>query len=79
MSERENALLMIASIRAALTNGVKHYQRGRLLTDELQIISALEHGAIEVDESERVERTTAERELAVVRKEFTNARTMRSH
>jgi hypothetical protein len=59
------ALLLLASVRAALLNGCRHYdKRGRFLRTELQILSALmADGKITVDESMRVDRTTVDEQM----------------
>lgn len=69
---RENALVMIASLRAAMKNGVKHYSvAGKLLTTELEITEALQRdGRVEFDVTDRVERTTGAAELELARREF---------
>lgn len=69
---RENALVMIASIRTALKNGVRHFSiQGAPLTTELEITEALQRdGRIEFDLTDRVARTTEAIELALARAEF---------
>lgn len=66
------ALLLIASTRAALKNGVKHFDKaGNLLNREDEIINALTRdGGITFDVRERIQVTTDEEELKLVRKEF---------
>jgi hypothetical protein len=67
MNTMETAKLMIATIRAALANGVQHRHpvSGRKLTTEVQVLEALRSGVgVELDESARVEVTTPEAELA---------------
>lgn len=72
----EKALLMIASTRAALKNGVLHYSvEGQLLTTELEITEALlRDGRVVFDVTDRVEHTTDAAELELVRAEFGGAR-----
>lgn len=67
MNNIEKAKLMIASVRAALANGVVHRnpKSGRWLRTETEVIDALRiYGAVDIDESRRVEATTTEAELA---------------
>ena len=73
----EHALRCIASTRAALKNGVRHYALdGRLLATELEITEALQRdGRVELDATARVERTTVAAELALARAEFGGAET----
>ena len=68
----EHALRFIASTRAALKNGVRHYALdGRLLATELELTEALQRdGRVELDATARVERTTVAAELALARAEF---------
>ena len=70
--DNEKALRMIAGMRTALKNGVRHYALdGRLLATELEITDALQQdGRIELDVAARVQRTTAAEELALARAEF---------
>jgi hypothetical protein len=70
--DNEKALRMIAGMRTALKNGVRHYALdGRLLATELEITDALQQdGRIELDVAARVPRTTEAEELALVRAEF---------
>lgn len=58
----EMALLTLASVRAALANGVKHYHPdGHLLNTDKDILEALVLGAkVTIDERDRVNRVTAE-------------------
>lgn len=70
--ERELAFLLIASVRAALKNNVRHYvENGRLLQAEVEVLEALkEQKKIVLDESERIPITTELEELVLVKKEF---------
>ncbi len=63
--ELKEARILIASVRAALKNGCYHFNRdGRLLENELEIIEAMARGEeVEIDESDRIEITTPEKEL----------------
>jgi hypothetical protein len=68
----ENAYILLASTRAALINGVKHYSLvGNLLKTEKEILKALRRdGKITFDINERIQRTTAEEQLEIVKKEY---------
>lgn len=68
----EDAIIMVASVRAALRNGVKHFDReGYALFDEKEIIACLrEEGAVLLDASERVEMVTVEEMIEQVRKDY---------
>ena len=70
----ENAYLLIASARAALINGVKHYDKnGKFLETEKEILETLfKDHAIQFDTNERIQRTTDEEQLEIVMKEFSN-------
>jgi hypothetical protein len=72
MTAHEQALLLIASARAALKNGVLHYDvGGRPLTTEREIFATLQRdGSITFDTSNRVQRTTDLAELEGVCREF---------
>jgi hypothetical protein len=72
----EKALVMIASVRAAMKNGIRHFAvDGTPLMTELEITDALiRDGRVEFDVTDRVERTTEEVELALARAEFGAAR-----
>jgi hypothetical protein len=72
----EKALVMIASLRAAIKNGVRHFALdGTPLTTELEITNALQRdGRVEFDLTDRVERTTDAVELELARAEFGAAR-----
>lgn len=68
MSEHNShtlALIMIASVRAAMKNNVKHFTKdGKPLNSEIEIIEALRtHGEITFDVSNRVQNTTDAIEL----------------
>ena len=71
-AEREAALRIIANMRAALKNGVRHFDlRGKFLATELEITDALQQdGRVTFDATARVERTTEAKELALARSEF---------
>lgn len=68
----DQALLMIASTRAALKNGVKHFDKaGNPLSTEEEIINALiRDGEVEFDVRERIQVTTDEEELVLVKRAF---------
>ena len=65
----ENALLLIASVRAALKNGVKHFAGdGRPLLTENDVLTELRNNlSIQLDENERVQVTTDAEELAMIK------------
>lgn len=68
----EKALILTASMRAALRNGVKHYDdKGNLLTTEKDILECLmSEGAVEIDETERVEIISLKEMMDQVRREW---------
>jgi len=75
LSEEEKlAICMVASIRAALKNNVKHYSAyGELLTTEQEILSYLvKDKKIMVDETDRKENTTYDIELDAFVHELAN-------
>jgi hypothetical protein len=61
----KKAFLLVASVRAALKNGCKHFaEDGRLLGTELEILKEMKTlRPITVDESQRVVVTTVEKEM----------------
>lgn len=72
----EDALLILASVRAALINRTKHYTKdGRLLGTEKEIMETLlSAGEITVDVNDRLELTTDEEQLRIVQREFEHQR-----
>ena len=67
MSALDEAKLMIASVRAALANGIVHMHptTGEVLTTEESIITVLlEEGSVDFDVTNQFTVTTAEAELA---------------
>lgn len=68
----ETALLMIASTRAAIKNGVKHFDlAGNPLNSEMEIMRALERDRkIVFDTNSRVQVTTDEVELELLKAEL---------
>lgn len=68
----DQALLMIASTRAALKNGVKLFDKaGNPLATEEEISNALmRDGEVNFDVRERVQVTTDEEELVLVKRAF---------
>lgn len=62
MTPFDKGLLLLASVQAALANGVRHYHPdGRLLETDKAILQAMLSGAsVTLDESERVERVSLE-------------------
>lgn len=71
-TEIENALLLIASTRAALKNGVKHFSKtGVQLNTVDEILTVLKRdGSIIFDNLARQQITTDEEELVLVAEEF---------
>lgn len=70
MDEFDKALLIIAAVRAALKNNCRHFDKhGRELKTEGEIIEAMSDG-ITVDDSERVDNTTAYGELDAVKRQY---------
>ena len=65
----DTALALIASVRAALQNGVRHYDlAGRLLETDSDILVALQRdGTINLDKTARVDRVSANDILADLR------------
>ena len=72
----EDALLLVASVRSALINQVKHYTKtGRLLATEKDIIAALlKFKHIRFDTSHRIQLTTDEEQFAIAKKDFFHRR-----
>lgn len=68
----EDAMVLIASVRAALKNGVVHFNKeGYVLIDEKEIIECMkEEGGVEIDESDRGEIVTVEEVLEQVKRDF---------
>lgn len=67
----DTALTLIASVRAALRNGVRHYDlAGRLLETDSDVLVALQRdGRINLDERARVDRVSADDILADLRRD----------
>lgn len=66
---QDQALLFIASIRAALKNGCKHYdESGKLLTTEKQILEAMMKGAVLLNDRDSVQVTTVHAEFAALKR-----------
>jgi hypothetical protein len=66
MTTHEKAYLLIASVRAAMKNGCRHYdpETGELLASEAQVLRCMRNKfAVRVDESDRTEVTTPEQEM----------------
>lgn len=65
----KDALLLLASVRAALKNGVRHYNRaGELLETDLEILQTMrDEKSVRLDESYVVILTTPEEELEDLR------------
>jgi len=68
----EEAIILMASARAALKNGVKHYnKKGDLLRTEREIVECLLlEGEVSFDEGERIQRVTEEEMEEEVRREW---------
>ena len=68
----EKAIMIAASIRASLKNGVRHYDRcGFLLPTEDEIIECLLlEGAVKCDERERIEKVTVEEMVEEVKRDW---------
>jgi hypothetical protein len=64
----EKALLLVASIRAALANGCQHFNKaGSLLRSEVEILKTLrDEGSVSIDESAHNAVTTPEAEYAAM-------------
>lgn len=61
------ALWLIASVRAALKNGIRHYNEAvELLEDEKAILIAIQQGPVNIDTAQRKQVTTDESELAII-------------
>lgn len=72
MDDFDKALLVIASVRAALKNQCRHFDKdGRELKTGKEIIDALTNGRfVRIDETDRKENTTTEKELVGVRIQY---------
>jgi hypothetical protein len=68
----ETALLVLASVRAALINKTRHYSKdGRLLGSEKEIVEELlNQREMVFDTSESMNLTTEEEQLAIVRRQY---------
>ncbi len=68
----ETALLIVASVRAALINKTRHYSKdGRFLRDEKEIVEELlNQREMVFDTSESLSLTTEEEQLAIVRRQY---------
>lgn len=68
----ENALLIVASVRAALINRTKHFSKsGRFLATEKEILEELlNQREMVFDTSESIQLTTEEEQLAMVRRQY---------
>jgi hypothetical protein len=65
-TELHKAKLLLASIRAALANGCRHYNKaGTLLATEKEIVACLQaEGGVMIDETDRKHVTTVQAEMA---------------
>ena len=70
-----NALLLVASVKTALINGIKHYsQHEKLLTSEEEIVACIaENLEILIDGTKMVEKTTFEEQQKLVHEGYKEA------
>jgi hypothetical protein len=68
----EDAILVVASVRAALINGTRHYAKdGRLLTTEAEVMQELlSQKEIRIDYSHHLPVTSEEEQVALASREF---------
>lgn len=68
LTTHQQAVLLVASVRCALINGCRHYDKaGNLLGTERAVLETLgKEGRVTIDASDRVERTTDGEQLALM-------------